>query len=246
MDYTDREHPRYALKGLTKLREEGHLCDVTLIASSGEIKAHRIILAASSSYFESMLIGDNALPNDEPIFIEEIDEECLPALVDFAYTSQIKVTDRNVYSLYEAADVLGMPGVKSACCKFLKLQMNKSNCIGTWLFAEDQGNKELMEAAQRYIENNFLDIARGREFLGLDRPEVVSKIAALEDIAITSEEQVYEAVIGWVTYDLERRKCHTSQVFQKVRFPSMSRDFLLHIVDHEPLVKEDPDLVQQV
>ncbi len=246
MDYCEKDNSRHMFERLSKLRREGHLCDITVSASCGDVKAHRIVLAASSTYFESMLIGENALPEGELLYIEEIDEGTLPLLVDFAYTSRIKITDRNIYSIFEAADVLGFSGVKGACCKFLKLQMNKSNCIGTWLFGEDQNSAELMEATLHYIESNFLDIARGREFLTLDRPEVVAKIVELEEIAITSEEQVYEAVLGWVTYDLEWRRCHASQVFAKVRFPSMSRDFLLHIVDHEPLIKEDPDLLQQV
>ncbi len=246
MEHFEKEHPRHVFDRLSKLREDGHLCDVTVTSSSGDIRAHRIVLAASSTYFESMLIGENALPIGVPLYVEEIDEEMLLMLVDFAYTSRITITDRNIYAVFEAADVLGFAGVKSACCKFLKLQMNKSNCIGTWLFGQDQNSAELTEAALHYIESNFLDIARGREFLILDRPEVVANIMESEDIAITSEEQVYEAVLGWIAYDFEWRKSHAAKVFAKVRFPSMSRDFLLHIVDHEPLIKEDPDLVQQV
>ncbi len=246
MEHVEKAHPQHVFDRLSKLREEGHLCDVTVTSSSGDIKAHRIVLAATSTYFESMLIGENALPVGVPLYVEEIDEETLLMLVDFAYTSRIKITDRNIYTMFEGADVLGFSGVKSACCKFLKLQMNKSNCIGTWLFGQDQNSVELAEAALHFIESNFLDIARGREFLALDRPEVVTKIMESEDIAITSEEQVYEAVLGWVTYDFEWRKSCASEVFAKVRFPSMSRDFLLHIVDHEPLIKADPDLLQQV
>ena len=246
MEYFEREHPRNVFERLSKLRDNGDLCDVILIVNSNEIRAHRIVLAGCSQYFESMFIGEFAEPVNEPVFIEEVDEDSLTALVDFAYTSHIKLTDRNIYSIFEAADVLGFTGVKSACFKFFKQQMNKSNCIGTWLFAQDNNCTELLEASLKYIECNFLDIARGREFLSLDRPEVVSQLAALEDVAITSEEQVYEAVLGWVYYDLEKRRTHAPQVFEKVRFPSMSRDFLLHIVDHELLIKEDPDLLQQV
>lgn len=246
MDYVEREHAKNAFEGLSQLRDRGELCDVTLVADSAEVRAHRIVLAGCSEYFESLFTGDNSDPSSEPIFIEEVDDEALVAMVHFAYTSRIKLTGRNVYSIFEAADILGFMGVKNACSKFLRQQMNKSNCIGRWLFAQDNKCTELLEASLKYIECNFLDIARGREFLSLDRPEVVSQLAALEDIAITSEEQVYEAVLGWVYYDLEKRRLCAPQVFKKVRFPSMSRDFLLHIVDNEPLIKEDPDLLEQV
>ena len=103
-----------------------------------------------------------------------------------------------------------------------------------------------MEASVKYIECNFLDIVRGREFLNLEQPDIVAKLVQLEDLAITSEEQVYEAVLGWLQHDPEKRKEHAPVVFKHVRFASMSRDYLLHIVDHEPFIKEDPDCLQQV
>ena len=193
-----------------------------------------------------MFIGEFAEPEGEAIAIDEVNEDALIALVDFAYTSRIKLTDRNIYSLFEAADLLQFPGVKSACFKFFKQQINKSNCIRTWLFAEGHNCTELMEASVKYIECNFLDIVRGREFLNLEQPDIVAKLVQLEDLAITSEEQVYEAVLGWLQHDPEKRREHAPIVFIHVRFASMSRDYLLHIVDHEPVIKEDPDCLQQV
>lgn len=246
MEHIEREHPRNTFEYMEQMRKRGDLCDVTFVVDSTEIKAHKVVLAASSQYFESMFIGEFAEPEGESIAIDEVDEDAFIALVDFAYTSRIKLTDRNIYSLFEAADLLQFPGVKSSCFKFFKQQINKSNCIRTWLFAESHNCTELMEASVKYIECNFLDIVRGREFLNLEQPDIVAKLVQLEDLAITSEEQVYEAVLGWLQHDPEKRKEHAPVVFKHVRFASMSRDYLLHIVDHEPFIKEDPDCLQQV
>ena len=246
MEHVEREHPRNTFEYMDQMRKRGDLCDVTFMVDSTEIKAHKVVLAASSQYFESMFIGEFAEPEGESIAIDEVNEDALIALVDFAYTSRIKLTDRNIYSLFEAADLLQFPGVKSACFKFFKQQINKSNCIRTWLFAEGHNCTELMEASVKYIECNFLDIVRGREFLNLEQPDIVAKLMQLEDLAITSEEQVYEAVLGWLQHNPEKRKEHAPIVFKHVRFASMSRDYLLHIVDHEPFIKEDPDCLQQV
>lgn len=246
MEYTEREHPRKAFEYLNKMRLKGDLCDVTLIADSDEIKAHKVVLASCSSYFESMFIGEFSEPDGEPIYIDEVNDDALKAMVDFSYTSRIKLTDRNIYSIFEAADLLQFTGVKSACFKFFKQQINKSNCIRTWLFAESNNCTELMEASLKYIECNYLDIVRGREYLELEQPDVVARLASLEDIAITSEEQVFEAVVAWVHHKLEKRREHAVTVLKAVRLPSMSRDYLLHIVDSEILIKEDPDLVQMV
>ena len=228
------------------MRKKGELCDVTLIANQKEIKAHRAVLAAASSYFESMFVGEFAEPEGEPIYIEEVDEEALVAMVDFAYTARIKLTDRNVYFIFEAADQFQFSGLRAACFKFFKQQMNKSNCIRTWLFAESNNCTELLDAALKFVECNFPDIVHGREFLEIEQPDVITKLVSLEDIAITSEEQVYEAVLRWIHYDVRKRKEHAVAVFKNVRFSSMSRDYLMYIVDNEEIIKEDPDLLQQV
>ena len=237
MEYTEREHPRTAFEYLDRMRRRGDLCDVTLIVDTLEIRAHKVVLAACSQYFEQMFIGEFAEPDNQPIFIDEVEEDALIALVDFSYTARIKLTDHNIYSLFEAADLLQFSGVKGACFKYFKQQINKSNCIRTWLFAEGHNCTELMEAALRYIQCNFLDIVRGREFLNLEQPDIVARLIELEDLAISSEEQVYEAVLGWLHHEPQKRKEHTLKVMRNVRFPSMSRDYLMHIVDQESFIK---------
>lgn len=246
MEYTEREHPRNAFEYLQKFRQRGELCDAILVVNDKELKAHRVVLAACSQFFESMFIGEFAEPLNEPVVIEELSEDALETMVEFAYTSRIKLTERNIYSIFEAADLLQFTGVKGACFKFFKQQINKSNCIRTWLFAQSHNCTELLDASLKYIECNFLEIVQGREFLDLDQPEIVTAITSREDLAITSEEQVYDAVLGWVKNKAEKRRKHSLKVFKSVRFPSMSRDYLMYIVDNEPFMKEDPDLLQLV
>ena len=243
LEYYDREHPKNAFKCLNLMRQKQQLCDVSLVVEENEIHAHKVVLASCSRYFEAMFIGEFAEPDGLPVVIEEVDEASLVALVDFSYTSRINITHKNVYSLFEAADLLQFQGVRNACFKFFKNQMNKSNCIRTWLFAESQNCTELIEASLKYIECNFLDIVRGREFL-LVEPETVSRILSLEDLAITCEEQVYEAVMGWLNHDYTTRIQYSAKLLKCIRFPSMSREYLMHIVDHEPVIQEDPDCLQ--
>ena len=246
IDYTEREHPRKSFEYLNMLRQKRVLCDATLSVNSKELMAHRVVLAACSQYFESMFVGEFAEPAGEPVMIEEVSEDALEAMVEFAYTSHLKLTDRNVLSMFEAADFLQFTGVKGACFRFFKQQINKSNCIMTWLFAEDHQCMELVEASLRYIESNFVDIAKGREFLSLDRQDVIMSLIGREDLAIASEEQVYEAALAWIKYKQDQRKMHTLELFKCVRFASIPKDYLLLIVDHEPLIQDDPDLLQLV
>ena len=244
--YTEREHPRNAFEYLNKLRHKGELCDAALYVNNKELKVHRVVLAACSQYFESVFIGEFAEPLGEPVVIEEVSDVALETIVEFAYTSHLNLTDRNVYSIFEAADFLQFLGVKGACFKFFKQQINKSNVIKTWLFAKNYNCTELVEAALRYVETNFVDIVRGKEFFLLDQYDVVCDMMSLEDLVITAEEQVYEATLAWIQYKMDKRKKYAPEVFKQVRFPSMSKDYLLFVVDHEPFIQENPTLLRMV
>lgn len=243
--YEEKDHPKNSFKRLAQLREKGELCDCVLTVGDTEIKAHRIVLASCSGYFESMFIGEFSEPEGVPVVIEEVDEHALAILIDFAYTSCITLTQGNVYHLFEAADTLEFQGVKNTCFRFFRSQMNKTNCIRTWLFAESHNCTELLDASLKYIEVNFLNIVRGREFMEVET-ETVCRILSLENVAITCEEQVYEAVIGWLNYDIENRRASAHQVLQTVRLPSINREYLMHVTDNEAIIRDDPDCLQLI
>ena len=175
LEYEEKDHPKNAFKQLEKFRQNGDLCDCILLVGDIEIKAHRVVLASCSGYFESMFIGEFAEPEGVPVVIEEVDEISLRTLIDFAYTSRIVLSQSNVYNLFEAADILEFQGIKNACFRFFKSQMNKTNCIRTWMFAESHNCTELLDASLKYIEVNFLSIVRGKEFLAIE-PDTVCRL----------------------------------------------------------------------
>ena len=47
-------HTKALCASLFNLRENGKLCDVTLISDGKSINAHRVVLAACSEYFDAM------------------------------------------------------------------------------------------------------------------------------------------------------------------------------------------------
>lgn len=66
------------------------LCDVTLVANSVEIPAHKMVLAACSPYFYAMFSSFEESRQDR-IVIQEVDHYALELLVEYSYTSEIQV-----------------------------------------------------------------------------------------------------------------------------------------------------------
>ena len=88
--YRNLGHPGKALEGMNSMRLSGLLCDVTLVADSTEVPAHKMVLASSSSYFTAMFTGFTERDSSR-VVLQGVDPEALHILVDYVYTSQVGV-----------------------------------------------------------------------------------------------------------------------------------------------------------
>jgi hypothetical protein len=57
---------------------------------------HKNVLAASSPYFYAMLTGDMSEAKADTITLQELDPKALAMLIDYMYTSEIRVNEENV------------------------------------------------------------------------------------------------------------------------------------------------------
>lgn len=71
------------------------MCDVTLVANSIEIPAHKMVLAACSPYFYAMFTSFEERKQDK-ITLQGVDHQALMLLVNYVYTSEVQVTEENV------------------------------------------------------------------------------------------------------------------------------------------------------
>uniref|UniRef100_A0A8U7MUF7 Uncharacterized protein n=1 Tax=Corvus moneduloides TaxID=1196302 RepID=A0A8U7MUF7_CORMO len=128
----------------------------------------------------------------------------LEALVNYAYTSQIHITKRNVQSLLQAADLLQFVSVKKACEQFLVRHLDTDNCIGMHSFAEYHDCSELEKESRRILLWQFEEVWKQEEFLDIGK-EKLSYILSRENLNVQKEEAAIEAVIKWVAHNVEGR-----------------------------------------
>ena len=95
------------------LRDDKEFSDMTLACEDGhQIKAHKIILAASSPFFHSLLKG-NKHPHPM-IFMRGVKSDILLAMVEFLYSGETNIVQQNLDSFLTIAEELklkGLPGL---------------------------------------------------------------------------------------------------------------------------------------
>lgn len=85
------------------------LCDVTLACDGFSFKAHKLVLSASSSFFQNLFLEN---PCTHPVIIlPDLKYMDMKALVDFMYNGQVNVSESQLPKLLKAAENLRIKGL---------------------------------------------------------------------------------------------------------------------------------------
>lgn len=237
--FSSDEHIFRTFRKMETFRKNSQLCDITLLVGNKRIKAHRLVLAAFSDYFSAMFTSDMSDSHRDVIHLTDMDPAALEALVRYAYSSKMDIRVDNVENLLSVACILQVEEVKDACSEFMKHQLHPSNCLGIRAFAEGHGCHELFKLADSYTKENFVEVVRNQEFLLLNS-ELMSELLCSDELNVSWESQVFEALVTWSRHDLEKRKKFLSKLLSCIRLPLLTPQYLVDNVEMSPLFRETP------
>lgn len=235
--FTSTDHCPGMVSVMKGFYNRGDLCDVILCAGGEELKAHRLVLAASCPYFDAMFTSELLESQQEKILLQGVDYEALKLLVDFIYGGEITVTESNVESLLSAASLWQLVPVINFCSQFLQEQVEADNCVGILRFADAYGCQDLFNCCQRYILHHFSEVISTEEYVTMPEYLLVDLLKS-EELRVQSEEEVLDAVLKWIKYERETRSLLT--VLQHVRLPLIKWKVLSKKIFDDPLIGEDP------
>ncbi|XP_046397725.1 protein abrupt-like isoform X1 [Ischnura elegans] len=93
----------------TNLLNSESLVDVTLAAEGRQLRAHRVVLSACSSYFQNLFAAN---PCQHPIVIlKDVKFSDLKTMVDFMYYGEVNVSQNQLPSILKTAEMLMIKGL---------------------------------------------------------------------------------------------------------------------------------------
>ena len=159
---------------LKESRNNEDFTDVTLVSEDERIEAHRVILAASSSFFSSVFLKTK---HPHPmIYMKGVKHNHLLALLDFIYTGEANIPEDELNQFLALAEELQLKGLKTegekeAECeantlvkKQNKKQETRRRQVTIESLNEPTQNKEALEQSLKYDSsipsplNNFSKI----------------------------------------------------------------------------------------
>ena len=108
--------------------------------------------------------------------------------------------------------------------------------LETECFADSLGCGLLVNACHKFIKKFFVHVVLSDEFFHLSLDRLVS-LASEDELDVTSEEVVFNAVLSWVKFDPELRSEALPKLLSCVRMPLLTPQFLSDAIAPEPLIR---------
>nr|XP_019550122.2 speckle-type POZ protein B-like [Aedes albopictus] len=153
----------YLNEQLKKLREE-EFKDVTVTTQGKKIGAHRLMLAAHSTVFQSIL--DNGDPSME---LSEFDSEVVEELITFIYSKRIPNVEMLAVDLLKMAEKFDIKNLRSQCETSLCEKISIGNAIGLQALAECHKLEKLKMETRKFIKDNIEGIQATSEWKEVTR-----------------------------------------------------------------------------
>ena len=236
-DFCLPSHAQGVLEGLQRLRANPKLADVTLVAGGQEFPCHRGVLALCSHYFHAMFSGDFAESIAARVELKEVDSGALQTLLDFAYTGKVTINQGNVEGLMRTSSQLHFPTIQKVCSRYLRQQMDATNCLGICEFGESHGCPEVSSKAWSFLQENFEAVSQQEEFLQLSKERLAIYLSH-DQLQVQEEQSLAEAVLRWVRHDPGPRAQFLPELLELAHLVSLPDQYLQNLLATEPLIRD--------
>ncbi|XP_029929795.1 kelch-like protein 41b [Myripristis murdjan] len=233
--------------GLKELLNENKFVDCTLKVGDRSFPCHRLIMAACSPYFREIFFTEDGkeVEDTKEVVLDDVNPAILDMVVKYLYSAEIDLTDDNVQDIFAVANRFQIPSVFTVCVNYLQKKLSLGNCLAIFRMGLVLNCPRLAVAARNYIADRFEFLYKGDEFLQLAPHELFAIIGG-DALNVEREELVFEAVMGWVRHEKEKRVKVLKDAFNCVRFRLLPEKYFNEKVVSDDLIKADPELQKNI
>lgn len=233
--------------GLAQFLNSQEFTDIKIIVDKTTFNCHRIVLSIMSPYFSAMFVSGMRECQDGVVHLQNVESESFEKILKFIYGGQDVIDTENVDSLLQASVMLQIKCLQDRCEEYMIEKLDSENSIGAWKLAQGHGCSSLAERAFQFILHYFEPISKNDDFLAIDCDELL-QIIDNNNLNVKNEELVCEAVMRWIQSDVDKREKDVQRIFEKVRLPLMQPVYILSVLEHDRLIKDNPscrDLLEE-
>jgi len=134
--------------------------DVQIKVGGKVFHSHKLILALKSPYFDQKLFPSSsssssssaaaaAAASNKQIVLNDITADVFEKVLEFMYTGEMQLSDRNVEHILRAADLMQLTELITFCVGYLTDSLSSATCPRYWKLAEEMNLATLASACRR-------------------------------------------------------------------------------------------------
>ena len=184
-----QELPSARISEFGSLLDDPTRVDVTFLVNNERIPAHRIILAARSTYFRTMFSsGMKEAQEGNDIIVQDTSPAAFRALLLYLYTDELAFDD-SVELLVDVlckAKELELTRVANHCEQRCERGLSAQNAVLLLMQADEHGLEGLRKSALRYLSRNLGTIradSKGKDSLAklaAEKPMLMAEVMTAE------------------------------------------------------------------
>ena len=144
--------------------EDAPNADFTFTVSGEDIKAHKAILAARSTYFKNMFQTDMKENLTDKVEVPDADPDAFRGMLQYIYGGMApKNLEDIAIDLFAIADKYGLDTLKDMCESSICHSLDAETVIDAYVLAERYSLEALMSQAKLVLKGNIQAVDRSEE-----------------------------------------------------------------------------------
>ncbi|KAK0060369.1 ring canal kelch [Biomphalaria pfeifferi] len=185
------------VKGIQAQMERCPFHDVIVTVEGREFKCHRLMLSATSDYFQAMFQSGMKEDLERKVEVKGISAEVFQLIIESVYYARDILTIDNVSNVWHAANQLQIDYLLQACEMIQLKRLSKDSSVDIYINAKLLNSKQLMDQSWSVIIQEFDYLRKLEDILYLDF-EDMKNLVSDDNLWVPSEDVVVETILDWV------------------------------------------------
>ena len=147
-------------------RRRDRYTDITVVTKEKEFKAHKVVLACQSAFFETCLEERWKKEGDgSRIEMLDVSADIMEAILTYMYTGKVTDIDNTAHDLLPKANEYQLEGLKTKCEEALIKALTSETVIDILLMADMHNAQKLKESCMHFTAKNITDVKKSSAWM---------------------------------------------------------------------------------
>jgi len=149
--------------------------------------------------------------------------------MNYLYTGEAEITDRNVMNVMKCADKFDLPGLRAGCLLFMESRINRGTVIPILIEAYELNNERLKNKCMKYLQDENIDLMNSSQWntFKVENPKLA--LTLYERYVKENKNKTEKQVVQFETPSPQLTKLQTSELQKMYQNSNQQNGFLPRI-----------------